>query len=136
MSDCIFCRIVSGEVPANKVYEDDEFVAFLDRNPINPGHTLLIPKKHYATVGEAPAEVSAGLASKWQKLSQAILTSVGSSGFNIHINNGSEAGQDVFHLHCHIIPRFAGDGFTHWHGSSYKEGEASEVAERIRQSFE
>ena len=133
--ECIFCKIVSGEIPAAKVYEDGEMLAFLDHNPINPGHTLLIPKEHYDNLAETPPEVAANLMRAVPDLAKAIMKAVGAPAFNLGVNNGKEAHQVVFHTHLHIMPRHEGDGYEHWKGSPYQnEEKMNEVADAIRQA--
>lgn len=130
--DCLFCKIIRGEIPSAKVYEDEHSFAFLDIKPINPGHVLLIPKKHSLNLYEMPDETLRELAPTIKKLSIAIKKAVNADGINIGMNNDPAAGQLVFHSHIHIIPRFVGDGHEHWHGAPYQEGEISEVAEKIK----
>lgn len=132
LMNCLFCEIISGEIPCEKVYEDDVVLAFLDIHPVNIGHTLVIPKIHYTNLYETPDEALAHMAVIIKKLSIAIKGSLNADGINIEMNNDASAGQIIFHTHLHIIPRFSGDGFTHWHGArGYKEGEATEVAQKI-----
>lgn len=130
---CLFCKIISGEIPAQKVYEDEHTLAFLDIHPINIGHTLIVPKKHFANLYETPDEVISQIAIVAKKLSIAIKDAVQSDGINIEMNNDSVAGQIIFHTHIHIIPRFQNDGFKHWHSPrDYREGEMKEVSEKIQ----
>ena len=133
-SDCIFCKIASGELPSYKVYEDERVVAFLDIRPVNAGHTLVIPKVHSKNIfdvspddWQAVAEVVRSLAGKIEK-------AVAADGVNIAMNNREHAGQVVDHAHVHIIPRFKGDGFKLWTQRQYKEGEAESTLEKIRAS--
>ena len=114
MSDCIFCKIVAGEVPAHKVYEDDFALAFLDISPTTPGHTLVIPKEHHEKFDDIPEETLGSYMNAVQKVSKAV--DAYSEGFNLLQNNGRVAGQLVFHVHFHVIPRRAGDGVSigHW----------------------
>lgn len=132
MNDCLFCKIIKKEIPSEKVYEDEYSYAFLDIKPINPGHTLLVPKKHFANLYEMPDEVLANLAPTIKKLAIAIKKAVGADGINIGMNNDSAAGQLVFHAHIHIMPRFKNDGHEHWHGTPYQGGEKEEIATRIK----
>ena len=108
--NCIFCRIVAGKIPAFKLYEDDLFVAILDRFPVNPGHTLIIPKFHAEDIfglceKEAPQVIPLA-----QKVATKIKEALNPDGFNFLQNNGRAAGQEVFHYHMHVIPRRLGDG--------------------------
>jgi len=131
MDDCIFCKIIKGEMKSYKVYEDDKVFAFLDIMPINKGHVLVVPKKHYKNILDAPAEVLCQIIFVVKKIAPAILESVGADGFNLGINNGGIAGQVVDHLHIHLMPRFPNDGHKLWHGGSYREGEAEKVCREI-----
>ena len=131
-TDCLFCKIIKGEIPSAKVYEDKHSYAFLDIKPINPGHTLLVPKKHFANLYEMPDEILANLAPIIKKLGVAIKKAVSADGINIGMNNDPAAGQLVFHAHIHIMPRFKNDGHEHWHGTPYKnDAEIKTVAENI-----
>ncbi len=111
---CLFCRIVKGELPSTRVYEDDDFLAFLDINPVSAGHTLLIPKGHYETLLDIPAGLGAKVVPQLARVGRAIMVAVKADGFNCLQNNFPASGQIVFHAHWHIIPRFDGDGLTHW----------------------
>jgi histidine triad (HIT) family protein len=135
MSDCIFCKIVVGEIPANKVYEDDKVLAFLDITPVNPGHTLVIPKEHYDNLLTLPDDLLCHLAQAVKKIASAVLTATGSSGFNLGLNNGKVAGQLVNHFHWHLMPRFDGDGLELWPGGKYGPGEAKILAEKIKNNL-
>ena len=131
-TDCLFCKIIKGEIPSAKVYEDEHSFAFLNIRPINPGHTLLVPKKHFANLYEMPDEILANLAPIIKKLGVAIKKAVSADGINIGMNNDPAAGQLVFHAHIHIMPRFKNDGHEHWHGTPYKnDAEIKTVAENI-----
>ncbi|MFA6077923.1 MAG: HIT family protein [Candidatus Paceibacterota bacterium] len=130
--NCLFCKIIAGEIPAEKVYEDEHSLAFLDINPINIGHTLLIPKKHTQNIFDTPSETLQNIVSALKIVSSAVKNGVNADGLNIINNNGGPAGQLVYHLHLHLVPRFTGDGFTHWHGKNYNEGEMSATAEKIK----
>jgi len=129
--DCIFCKIVAGEIPSTKIYEDENFLAFLDIKPVSSGHTLLVPKKHYTNIFDADPEVLKGLAVTGQKIARAVKEGVGASGVNYSSNNGAAAGQVVFHLHQHIIPRSESDGLRAWSQREYGQGEAEQVAKSI-----
>ena len=133
---CLFCKIIAGEIPSTKVYEDDTVLAFLDIHPVNIGHTLVIPKVHATNLYDAPEETLAHMMSVIKKLSIAIKKSLNTDGINIEMNNDSVAGQIIFHAHIHIVPRFSGDGFTHWNGArNYHDGEMNEVAQKISQKL-
>lgn len=128
----IFEKIIRGEIPSYKIYEDDETFAFLDINPIAVGHTLVIPKKPTRNMLTSDAETFLNVMKSAHMLAPRIKEAVGADGINIGINNEPEAGQEVFHLHVHIIPRFTGDGHKHWGGSPY---ESSEVAENTQKKI-
>lgn len=132
MSDCIFCKIASGEIPCPKVLETPDCVAFLDIAPLAPGHTLLIPRRHVADITSAPPEMVTSLALELPRLAQALIKSSGASGLNILQNTGVSSGQAVFHLHIHLIPRREGDslGFR-WNAGSYGTGEGESMRRRI-----
>ncbi len=132
MEDCIFCKIVKGEIPCHKVYEDDDVLAFLDISPVNPGHTLVIPKRHYADLLELPEVEAQTLIARIKKIAPAVISGVESRAFNLNLNNGKIAGQEVGHFHWHIVPRFEGDGRELWHGRPYGEGEAEAILEKIK----
>jgi histidine triad (HIT) family protein len=131
--DCLFCKIVAGEIPAERVYENDHVIAILDIKPVNPGHVLIIPRKHSDGLHDAdPATLDATIRAA-QKIAQALLTSGLAQAFNLEQNNGELAGQVIPHLHLHVVPRRAGDGLKHWPGTPYSsESEAKEVAEKVR----
>lgn len=133
MRNCLFCKIITGEIPATKVFENDKVLAFLDIKPVNHGHMLVIPKEHHATLAETPDDVAADLMRVVPKLSKAVMKAVSSPGFNIGINNGKIANQLVDHVHLHIMPRHEGDGYESWHGTEYESPEVMEkVASDIR----
>lgn len=132
MNDCIFCKIVVGEVPSEKVYEDSQVLAFLDISPITKGHVLIIPKGHYKDLIDVPAEVLCQVMTIAKKLAPQIVQAVGADAFNIGINNGKASGQVVFHVHVHIIPRSEYDNLKNWKGEGYKEGEMKIYADKLR----
>ncbi len=116
MENCIFCKIVNKEIPAKVIYEDHDWLAFLDIKPINLGHTLLVPKQHYQNLYDTPNELLVKIGQLINKLARAIKQGVSADGINIGMNNERAAGQLVMHTHLHIIPRFADDGLKHWPG--------------------
>jgi histidine triad (HIT) family protein len=107
--DCIFCRIVAGEIPAHTVYQDDATLAFLDINPATRGHTLVIPKQHAADLFSLSPDALAATAHTVQAVARILQQEVQSDGINVLQNNGPAAGQVVFHYHVHLIPRWQGD---------------------------
>jgi len=110
--ECIFCKIVSGELPSYKIYEDEQFFSFLDISPICQGHTLLIPKKHIVDIFDTPDIISDKYYSIIKLLSTAVKESLFADGINILQSNGVAAGQVVFHSHIHIIPRYSNDNIS------------------------
>lgn len=133
--DCIFCKIVKGEIPSYKVYEDDETLAFLDIAPVNPGHTLVIPKDHFENLYTLPDEALTRLMLTAKKVALGVKKGIGADGINIAMNNGKAGGQVIFHAHLHVIPRIEGDGLKLWPQKSYKEGEAESVTKKIKEAF-
>ncbi len=132
MDSCIFCQIVQGLIPAAKLYESDHVLSFLDINPINHGHALVIPKKHYATIFEIAEEDLLHTVSAARTVASAIKQALSCEGVNLVQNNLRAAGQLIDHFHIHVIPRFEGDGFlTSWPGKPYREGAIEEVREAI-----
>lgn len=137
MSGCLFCQIAQGERPAQKVFEGEGAVAFLDIFPCTPGHTLVIPRRHYPTLSEMPAEEIGTLFQTAAVVATKVQAAMGAAGFNLGINNGKAAGQEVFHAHIHIIPRYQGDG-----GGSMKsvarmgsDESLDHIARKIRSAF-
>ena len=134
--DCVFCKIVAGEIPATKIYEDDVVLAFLDIGPISDGHTLVISKQHVEKLHECSAELLGQIGSHLGKIAKAVASGMNSEGYNVLCNNGRAAGQLVDHLHFHIIPRNSGDGvFRRWPSYEYPEGKIGEIAGRIRENL-
>ena len=133
--NCIFCKIVAGELPASKVYEDNDVLAFLDIRPVNPGHTLIIPKKHFENIHDTPDELVGKLTIVAKKIAGVIQKNLGAEGVNIGMNNGKAAGQLVFHAHIHVMPRYSTDSFKLWAGKEYKTGQREIVAEKIKASL-
>ena len=103
---CVFCKIINGEIPSTKVYEDDEVMAILDLSQVTKGHTLVLPKKHYANFLEIPADELGNMIKKVQMIAKEVTTKLNAKGFNILVNTNEVAGQTVMHLHFHIIPRY------------------------------
>jgi len=131
--DCIFCQIAAGDAPANKIYEDDQVVAVLDINPVNPGHTLIIPKEHSVNILDAKDSTLMAMIAATKTVAKAVLTAFDEyDAFNLESNNGRIAGQIIPHTHWHIVPRKADDGFKHWPGKPYEEGQAEEIADKIK----
>lgn len=132
MDNCLFCQIIDKKLPSTPIYEDEKYFALLDIHPVNPGHTLVLPKEHSRHLSDATEDTARGLMAVAQKIARAICRGLGTDDYNLEMNCGSVAGQVVPHLHLHIVPRHAGDGLKHWPGKSYAEGEADSVAEKIK----
>lgn len=105
----VFTKIIAREIPAHIVYEDDQVLAFLDNQPVHLGHTLVIPKTGYVNLFELPPELFAHLATVTHKIAHAVRDVTDADGINIHMNNGAAAGQEVWHAHLHVVPRFTDD---------------------------
>ncbi|SOC40087.1 HIT family protein [Ureibacillus acetophenoni] len=131
MSNCIFCKIIDGSIPSIKVYEDDHVYAFMDVAPLTKGHTLLVPKQHVADLFEMPEDVARNLYAAAPKIANAIKSAFNPQGMNTINNNGSFAGQTVFHYHLHFIPRYdETDGLkVKW------ETKQSELTQEVLQTF-
>ncbi|MCL1890301.1 MAG: HIT family protein [Desulfovibrionaceae bacterium] len=130
---CIFCKIIQGELPCAKVYEDAQTLAFLDLNPLSPGHTLLLPKVHADTLLSLDSGSGEALIQAMRKIGQAMITGLGAEGFNCLQNNFSAAGQEVMHLHWHIIPRNRADqlAFRWNHGKYADTDEMADLARKL-----
>ena len=136
MADCIFCRIVAGEIPSARVYEDDAFIAFLDIRPINRGHVLIVPRVHIDRLTDLPGDVLAREMPLAARIARAVLAATGATDFNLLNSNGAAAGQEVFHHHLHVIPRRPGDGMKlSLQPESYAEGEAADTARRVSEAL-
>lgn len=135
--DCIFCKIISGEIPSSKVYEDEDFLAILDIRPVNHGHTLLIPKKHFVNIFDTDDDIARKIYPTLIKISKGIKEGLLADGINIIQNNEKYAGQEVFHSHIHIIPRFRDDSlkFTPRNLSYKDEDEKNKIVSKIREKI-
>jgi histidine triad (HIT) family protein len=132
-TDCLFCKIVRGEIPCVKVYETGEILAFLDIAPAAPGHVVIVPKAHYPTLLDVPEELGSALLGAVKRVGRASLEALGATGFNVAINTFESAGQVVFHAHLHVIPRQSGDGLSPWTGKPYDSNETmARLAASIR----
>jgi histidine triad (HIT) family protein len=134
MENCIFCKIIAGEIPSAKVYEDELVYAFLDISPINKGHVLVIPKEHHESVA-AVDEATAGRMMKiGSRIGIALKRELEADAYNLHLADGTAAGQVVMHAHLHIVPRWIEDGFHwNWRQLSYADGEMAEISEKLAQ---
>lgn len=110
MDDCIFCKIIAGDIPARTVYEDDDVLAFLDANPLARGHTLVVPKSHHERIDDLPAADREIVFETLGRLAPTVEAAVDADGINVGMNDGEAAGQEIPHVHGHLVPRFEGDG--------------------------
>jgi histidine triad (HIT) family protein len=136
-AECVFCAILAGRLPASRVYRDDLCTAFLDMQPINPGHTLVVPNAHAASLAELDLETGAHMFRVAQRLAGAVRRSgVRCEGLNLLLADGAPAGQDVFHVHLHVVPRFEQDGFGFRFSRAYDQqpdrAELDKIADHIR----
>lgn len=134
-NDCVFCKIVRGELPSYKVYETDEVLAFLDIHPVNAGHTLVIPKHHATNIFDIDPKDWAAISEAARLVAIAIEKGLHADGVNIAMNNREHAGQVVPHPHLHVIPRFTGDGIKLMPQRNYFDGEAEAAAEKIKSAI-
>ncbi|KAK6122194.1 hypothetical protein DH2020_044073 [Rehmannia glutinosa] len=138
-NDCVFCKIIRGEAPAIKLYEDDECLCILDSYPLCHGHSLIIPKCHFPSLDATPPLIIGAMCSKVPLISNAVMKATGCDSFNLLVNNGAAAGQVIYHTHIHIIPRKQHDCL--WASESLRrrpmklDQEASQLANRIRESL-
>jgi len=132
--DCLFCKMVAGQIPVTKIYEDRTVLVFLDIGPISDGHALVIPKQHFEKLHDCPAEILGQVFSRLGEIAGAVAAAMDSDGYNLLCNNGRAAGQLIEHLHFHIIPRNTGDRlFSRWPSYEYEEGKIEEIAGTIRE---
>lgn len=136
MRDCIFCRIATGAAPAMRILETPGVLAFLDIAPVNYGHTLIIPKKHYQNLLDLPDELWLEMGQACRRVAQALRGTLYAQGFNIGMNNFEAAGQVVFHAHLHVIPRYFTDGLRFFPQESYRPGDLEKTGEQLRQILE
>jgi histidine triad (HIT) family protein len=132
-SQCVFCKIIAGELPAVRVYEDDEVIAFMDIGPVVKGHTLVVPKEHCDPITRTPPHLLEKLILVVQRIAQAQVSGLGAAGINVTQANGRLAGQIIPHIHFHVIPRYESDGH-HWNwipGKYANEEEMQNYARRI-----
>jgi histidine triad (HIT) family protein len=133
MSDCVFCRIVAGQIPSTRVYEDSQVLAFMDIGQVNPGHVLVAAKKHAANLFELDDAQAAAVAQASAKIARALKAAFNPEGLSVYQANGKAAGQTVFHYHVHLVPRHAGDGMElTWPVKNPPREKLEENAARIR----
>ncbi len=131
MNECLFCKIIAGEIPAKKIYEDEDSLAFLDINPESDGHTLFIPKKHVDRLKDMEREDMVYFLDSFKRFIVKFEESV-SKDYNIIINQGPSAGQVIFHLHIHVVPRRTGDGIRMPERKAFNQESANEIVEKMR----
>lgn len=132
MLNCIFCKIIAGELPCYKVYENNNVLAFLDIAPVSYGHILVVPKKHFVNIEDIPEDELRKVITVVKKIGKALKSGLCAPGYNVSVNNDPIAGQIVPHIHFHVIPRKQGDGLQLWPQGKYGNGEAEEVLKKIQ----
>ena len=135
MNDCIFCKIINKEIPADIIYEDDHVISFLDIKGLNPGHSLVIPKKHCANIYAFDSEIAQQVFTVVPAIARAIKQAVTADGINIGMNNEIAAGQAVFHAHIHVIPRYTNDGYQLWEGKPVSHEVSQDIADKIKKAL-
>lgn len=131
MDECIFCKIINDKAPSFKVYDDDKITAFLPLNPIALGHILIVPKKHYKNALDIPAELMIDIMHVIKLLAKKLVSAYAAEGFNISSNVNEAAGQTVFHVHWHLIPRSINDGLKSWPGLKLNDKTIEEIAKKL-----
>ena len=136
MENCIFCKILRNEIPSSTVYEDDKFRAIMDISPVAKGHVILLAKEHAANLLEADDDLLSAALPAVKKVAKAVKKTVGCDGINVLQNNGEEAGQTIFHLHIHVIPRNKEDGVKLPPPmATYADGEAADLAKKMAENI-
>lgn len=131
--NCIFCKIINGDIPSVKVYEDEDFVIMLDIGPATFGHVLILPKEHYANLFEMPEELLVKAVKLAKSFGEKLVKALHADGMNVVQNNGLAAGQTVFHFHMHLIPRYEGDSVGElWTPGSLTEEDREEIINKLR----
>ena len=135
-TNCIFCKLANNDIPSHKIYEDDDFLVFLDVFPSSLGHTLIIPKSHYENIFDIPEDTAANLQRLVVKTATTLKNSLGTHHINILQNNGKTAGQTVFHYHVHLIPRYENDDVSiGWATTKHSPEEFSSCVDDIKSNF-
>ena len=135
-AECIFCRIIEGGLPAYKVYEDSNVLAFLDIFPIHPGHVLVVPKNHYTDIFDTPEAELQKIIAAAKKISPAVMKATKADAINIGMNNKPASGQVVMHVHLHVIPRYKNDGLKTWPQRPYSnDAEKEHIVAAIKASL-
>ncbi len=136
-ADCVFCKIVAGQIPSARVFEDDACIAFLDIGPLADAHLLIVPKEHFEWITDIPAPQVAAVAQRIPQLARAVMKVTGAEGFNVLQNNGKVSGQAVPHVHFHILPRRQGDGLGYrWNAGKDPEGRLQQLQQALLQALE
>lgn len=134
--NCIFCKIVAGTIPALRVFEDDGMLAFLDIGPLAEGHLLVVPKDHYVRLEDVPPDKMAAVARHFPRLVRAVTAATSAEGCNLLLNNKRVAGQEVPHVHWHVIPRVAADGLGfRWKSSKYAPGRGETIQRLVKDAL-
>jgi len=133
--ECIFCKIIAGDIPSYKVYEDKKVMAFFDILPISHGHTIIVPKKHEADIEDLTDDDLCAMALAMKKIGKAVMEGLGVKGYSVFLDNKSAANQHVPHVHFHLVPRAEGDGLERWPQSGYGEDEAEFCLKKIQEKL-
>ena len=136
--NCIFCKLASGEIPANTIYEDERFRVIVDAAPASKGHALILPKEHFADLYEIDTELAGEAMKLAKKLAIHMTKQLGCDGFNLVQNNREVAGQTVFHFHLHLIPRYQNmknDDILMWNHETFTDDEMKEICDRIKEGL-
>jgi histidine triad (HIT) family protein len=134
MTDCLFCKIINGEIPCYKIYEDDKTFAFLDIGPVCKGHILIIPKNHAQVMQEGTLDDALAIMTTVYKIAPFVMKALGASGYNLGMNHGLSGGQDIFHTHMHFMPRY--DGVPRkYEKQKVEHDELVKIASLIREAF-
>ncbi|MDP2631798.1 MAG: HIT family protein [Candidatus Uhrbacteria bacterium] len=135
MNECLFCKIIAGEIPSQKIYEDGDTFVFLDIGPVSRGHALIIPKEHASDLNSGTEEAALATMRTLHRIASRLLKSLGATGYNLGMNHGLDGGQDVFHTHLHFMPRYAGDD-RKFIKNEVSPDELSETARIMREGLE
>ncbi|MCW4047388.1 MAG: HIT family protein [Candidatus Bathyarchaeota archaeon] len=134
-NSCIFCKIAQKKAPASTIYEDEDVMAFLDIRPLAQGHTLIIPKKHYKDIFDTPPELLAKIHKTTQQTAIAVQKATHADGISIFQQNGAAAGQEIFHIHVHVVPRHEGQKLSHFGNTEANRQELDQTAAEIKRQF-
>ena len=136
MQDCLFCKIIAGDIPSVKIYEDEMVYAFMDIAPINLGHILVIPKAHHESASSIPEATAGRMMKVGSRLGIALKRAMDYDAYNLHLADGKAAGQVVMHAHLHVVPRGVDDDFRwNWRQLTYPEGKAIELAKELAEKI-